>query len=199
MRTQKGSVYLERRGEGSLHCAENGLFPPLLNKMTSSQGLWWRGEEGVAKQLTLTHPFREQHCTKLHGQTKALISLHEPPDNSHYCMHVHLCGAHTLNYKTITFVLSFPLSTWTDATKCREHFFCCYISQVKHRSAHSQLEEIYCSLHNQLPCDTYLCCKRLFSFYSPPYLSLAAMYISCNYNSYWFHPIVLQHPADSVV
>lgn len=91
--------------------------------MTSSQGLWWRGEEGVAKQLTLTHPFREQHCTKLHGQTRALISLHESPDNSHYCMHVHLCGAHTFNYKTITFVLSFPLSTWTDTKKCWEHFF----------------------------------------------------------------------------
>lgn len=89
-------------------------------------------------------------------------------------MRVHLCAAHTLNYKTITFLLSFPLSTWTRAKKCSEHLFveylfCCYISQAKLRSAHSQLAEIYCSLHNQLPCDTCLCCKRLFSVDSPPY------------------------------
>lgn len=39
-------------------------------------------------------------------------------------------------------------------------------------------------------------CLALIRLRTPP---PAAMNISCNYNSYWFHPIVLQHPADSVV
>lgn len=52
-----------------------------------------------------------------------------------------------------------------------------------------------CSLHNQLPCDTYLCSKWLFAFYSAVfslYLSLPAMCIIYNYNSHWFKPAMLK-------
>lgn len=137
------------------------------------------------EQLTLTHPFRERHCTKLHGQTGALISFHEPPDNTpllYACAPLRSAHLELQNNHIRSFL--FPSALEPEPRNAVSTFLLNIFFVVTFlRSAHSQLAGIYCSLHNQLPCDTYLCCKRRFSVCSPPYLPLAAMCISCNYNS----------------
>lgn len=121
----------------------------------------------------------------------------------HCCMRVHLCAWHTLNYKIITFLLSFPLALEPKPRNTTSIFFkkkniTLFVTSRRQSAevhTHRALAETHCSLHNHLPCDTYFCCKWLFIFYSPSYLSLPAMHISCNYNSYRFLAITLQNPT----